>query len=137
MAEAKRKTRGRKQIGMFANDALKIGNRYTEENDVSYYLGDCLDFLKTVPDASAKLVITSPPYNIGKSYEKKTGLDEYIAGQTLVIEECVRILHLLGRICWRVRDYVDKSGIIPFDTTLFLIFADCRHVHYHVRPSVR
>jgi len=34
--------------------------------------GDTLEHLKTLSDQKFDLTITSPPYNIGKSYEKKT-----------------------------------------------------------------
>ena len=34
------------------------------------YPGDCLDLLRQIPDESVALVITSPPYNIGKPYEE-------------------------------------------------------------------
>lgn len=32
---------------------------------------DCLDALRETPDGFAKLIITSPPYNIGKAYEQQ------------------------------------------------------------------
>ena len=38
--------------------------------EFDYRTGDCRELLKTVPDASVRLVVTSPPYNIGKSYGK-------------------------------------------------------------------
>ncbi|MGH9853746.1 MAG: hypothetical protein ACREBD_28225, partial [Blastocatellia bacterium] len=34
--------------------------------------GDCLNTLRTLPDGLVKLIITSPPYNLGKVYEKAT-----------------------------------------------------------------
>lgn len=33
--------------------------------------GDCLELMKTIPDGSVDLIITSPPYFLGKEYEKK------------------------------------------------------------------
>ena len=33
---------------------------------------DNLDFMRDLPDQHMKLVVTSPPYNIGKDYEAKT-----------------------------------------------------------------
>lgn len=35
------------------------------------YPGDCLEFLKHVPDEALQLVVTSPPYNLGKEYERR------------------------------------------------------------------
>ena len=34
-------------------------------------VADNLDFFSTIPDGSVQLIISSPPYNVGKSYEKK------------------------------------------------------------------
>lgn len=34
--------------------------------------------MKTVPDGAVQLAITSPPYHIGKAYEKATKLEEYL-----------------------------------------------------------
>lgn len=87
------------------------------------YNGDCLDLFKTIPDNTVKLVVTSPPYNIGKDYEKKTSLDEYIDFQKKVITECVRVLHDNGSICWQVGNYVDNGEIVPLDLVLYPVFA--------------
>src|SRR4051812_38604021 len=65
-----------------------------------------LDFMAGLRDRSVKLIVTSPPYNIGKSYERRTGLDKYIAEQTAVIKECARLLHPQGSICWQVGNHV-------------------------------
>lgn len=88
------------------------------------YSGDCLDLLKTIPDESIQLVVTSPPYNIGKEYEKKLDLDVYLQQQAQVITECVRTLSPRGSICWQVGNYVDKGAIIPLDAVLYPIFSN-------------
>jgi len=57
---------------------------------------DNIPFMGSLPDAMFKLIVTSPPYNLGKPYEERSGLDEYLATQERVIEECVRLLHPRG-----------------------------------------
>jgi adenine-specific DNA-methyltransferase len=69
-----------------------------------------------------QLVVTSPPYNIGKSYETKSKLDAYIEAQTKVIAECVRLLHARGSICWQVGNHVQNGEIFPLDLLLYPIF---------------
>lgn len=103
---------------------LKMEETYSATNHVSFYNGDCVEFLKTIPSSSAKLVITSPPYNIGKSYEKRLDLDEYVADQEKVINESVRVLDESGSLCWQVGNYVNKGEIIPLDTILYPLFRD-------------
>ncbi len=83
---------------------------------------DNLAFMARFPDAMMKLVITSPPYNLGKEYESKTSLDSYLYAQERVIKECVRLLHPQGSICWQVGNYVRNAEIIPLDTVLYPVF---------------
>ena len=86
--------------------------------------GDCLDLMKELPDGSVDLVVTSPPYNMGKEYEKKTSLKIYLDWQRLVIFESARIVKNGGSICWQVGNFVDKSAVYPLDCLLFQIFLD-------------
>ena len=74
---------------------------------------DNLVFMEKLRDAQMKLVVTSPPYNLGKDYEVRTSLDEYLEAQESVISECVRVLHPQGSICWQVGNYVDNGEIVP------------------------
>lgn len=85
--------------------------------------GDCLDLLRTLPDGSVQLVVTSPPYNLGKRYEKRGDLERYLAWQAQVIDECVRVTAERGSICWQTGNYVDGGAIVPLDIALFPAFA--------------
>jgi adenine-specific DNA-methyltransferase len=82
-----------------------------------------LAFMAQLPSGTAKLIITSPPYNIGKSYERRMGFDHYLAEQRKVISECVRLLHAQGSICWQVGNHVQDGEIFPLDILLYPIFA--------------
>jgi adenine-specific DNA-methyltransferase len=111
------------QIQALFTEKPKIAEEYDLSESIVLYPGDCLDLLKTVPDNSLQLIVTSPPYNLGKEYEKKLDLDLYIQQQAEVITECVRALSSKGSICWQVGNYVDKGAILPLDTILYPIFA--------------
>ncbi len=100
----------------------KISDTFAPSEQVVVYPGDCLDLLESIPDDSIQLVVTSPPYNIGKEYEKRLRLDIYLDQQEAVIEQCVRVLHPRGSICWQVGNYVDRGSIIRLDTVLYPIF---------------
>lgn len=86
------------------------------------YGGDCLALLRDIPDECVQLVVTSPPYNIGKPYETKLSLKDYVAQQQKVIEACTRVLAPTGSICWQVGNFVDKGQITPLDIVLYPIF---------------
>jgi len=100
----------------------KISKQFSLSENIVIYPDDCLKLLKQIPDESIQLVITSPPYNIGKEYEKRNKLDQYIELQKSVIQECVRCLKPNGSICWQVGNYVDNGSIVPLDIALFPIF---------------
>ena len=100
----------------------KIVEEFVPSEHVVVYQGDCLELLKTIPDESLQLVVTSPPYNIGKEYERRLKLESYLEQQEAVIRECVRCLSRHGSICWQVGNYVDDGAIIPLDTVLYPIF---------------
>ena len=91
-------------------------------NKFDIYHGDCLDFLKKTEEKIFKLIVTSPPYNLRKSYEHKKSLDEYLKIQTEVIVECIRVLSDSGSICWQVGNFVEDGEIIPLDIYFYNIF---------------
>jgi len=111
------------KLNTLFNQNRKIADEFAQSESIVIYLGDCLDLLKSIPDESLQLVVTSPPYNIGKEYEKKLHLDLYLKQQAEVIAECVRALSPKGSICWQVGNYVDSGAIIPLDTVLYPIFS--------------
>lgn len=68
------------------------------------------------------LVITSPPYNIGKEYEVKESIESYLETQETIIEQLVRVLSDEGSICWQVGNYVEKGEVFPLDIFYYQIF---------------
>jgi len=84
--------------------------------------GDCLTILKNIDNGKFDLVLTSPPYNVGKSYEIKTSIEKYLETQEEIIGELVRTLSNKGNICWQVGNYVNKGEIFPLDIFYYQIF---------------
>ncbi len=84
--------------------------------------GDSLTILKKIEDGKFDLILTSPPYNIGKSYETKTSIEKYLETQEEIIDELVRTLSDEGNLCWQVGNYVDKGEIFPLDVFYYEIF---------------
>jgi adenine-specific DNA-methyltransferase len=104
-------------------DSMEIADHYNPQAQAVIFEGDCLDFLASIPAESIQLVVTSPPYNLGKEYEKRSSLEQYVAWQQKVIAECYRVLKPTGSICWQVGNYVTKGSIVPIDIALYPIFA--------------
>lgn len=105
-------------------DKRHISENFSNSEHIVVYQGDCLKLLSTIPDESLQLIVTSPPYNIGKEYEKRLKLETYLEQQAAVIRECVRSLSPRGSICWQVGNYVDNGSIIPLDTILYPILTN-------------
>jgi len=102
---------------------INCSDKFDPTVDFVNFKGDVKSLLKNIPDKFVQLVVTSPPYNIGKSYEKRTDLSDYLKQQELIINECIRILKPSGSICWQVGNYIDNGEIIPLDIVLFNLFA--------------
>jgi DNA modification methylase len=86
---------------------------------------DCLSVLKQIDDKKFDLILTSPPYNVGKSYETKTSIENYLKSQQEIIYELVRTLSDRGNLCWQVGNYVDKGEVYPLDIYYYPIFKNC------------
>ena len=112
-----------------------IREHWSERAEVVLYPGDTRDLLPTLPAESAQLVITSPPYNLAKAYERqRLDLHEYVRGQEQVISECVRILRPGGSLCWEVGNHVAEDEIVPLDLLLYPVFR--RHEELKLRNRI-
>lgn len=86
--------------------------------------GDCMELLGNLPDGSVDLVVSSPPYNLGKEYESRRALAVYVAEQAKVLAECARVLSDRGSIFWQVGSYSDRGMLIPLDVRFFPVLED-------------
>ncbi len=125
MAAAKRRARpaaGNLELDLQTQETSV--KRLARDCDVTMECRDNLDFMGSLASKSMQLVVTSPPYNIGKSYEARSTLQDYVKTQNSVIAECVRLLAPGGSLCWQVGNHVDKGEIFPLDMVLYPIFKD-------------
>lgn len=102
----------------------EINEAFSQGNRIVVHCGDSCDFLKTLPSDSVTLIITSPPYNIGKEYEARTSIESYLKQQEPVIAESVRILNANGSLCWQVGNFVDDSEVFPLDVFYYHMFKE-------------
>lgn len=100
----------------------KIASAFDPNAEVVIAPGDCLKTLRTLPNGLAKLVITSPPYNLGKSYEKATELEAYLNSLAPIVDELVRALSPEGSLCWQVGNFVEDGEVFPLDIFFYPFF---------------
>ena len=110
-------------LSLFSNNSHpEIAGGFSPDARLVLHRGDTNDFIATLPDESIKLIITSPPYNLGKEYESRVSIEEYLQVQTKTIEQLYRVLHPAGSICWQVGNFVEKGEVFPLDMYYYPIF---------------
>jgi site-specific DNA-methyltransferase (adenine-specific) len=73
--------------------------------------------MKELPDCSVHLMVTSPPYNVGKEYDNNLTLEEYLAFLRRVWKETHRVLVPGGRVCINVAN-VGRKPYIPLHASI-------------------
>jgi adenine-specific DNA-methyltransferase len=87
------------------------------------WLGDVENFIDKLPSTNIfDLIVTSPPYNLGKEYETKKDLENYVEWQERIIKKLVPRIKDSGSICWQIGNYVDNGSVWPLDLELAHIF---------------
>lgn len=79
--------------------------------------GDSIDILKTIPNNSIDLVITSPPYYKQREYGgmgigNERSVDEYVENLMKVFRECVRITKDTGSIVFNIGDKYENGNLL-------------------------
>jgi site-specific DNA-methyltransferase (adenine-specific) len=96
------------------------------------FLSDCIDFMKKMNGDKVDVIITSPPYNLGKNYSKykdNKERDEYINWMGSVAIESLRILKEDGSFFLNV-------GGKPSDPWLEFDVAREFNKHYHLQNVI-
>lgn len=104
--------------------------------DFTFLQEDALVYLRSLPSASINLVITSPPYNIGKSYESVTQLDAYLDTLSPIIHELYRVLTEDGSVCWEVGNCIGGGAVkevFPLDIYFYPLF---KHAGFLLRNRI-
>ena len=107
---------------------LPLKNLFSDNKD-SHVLheGDAKNFLENNNlKNKIRLIVTSPPYNIGKEYEKVKALEDYLDDQIGIIKQLIDVMTDDGSICWQVGNFVDKKTghLVPLDIPFYNIFRE-------------
>jgi DNA modification methylase len=85
-----------------------------------------------LPDHSVHLMVTSPPYNVGKDYDEDLSLDEYLALLRRVWAETYRVLVPGGRACINVAN-LGRKPYIPLHA---FILRDMLELGFRMRGEI-
>lgn len=104
---------------------MEIKEQFSSNNELTIYKGDCLELLKEIPDNYCDLIITSPPYCIGKAYEDiHDDINTFINQQKIIFDDVYRILKVGGSICWQVGYHITDAETLPLDYYVYQIFSE-------------
>ncbi|MBI2194736.1 MAG: site-specific DNA-methyltransferase [Planctomycetes bacterium] len=84
-------------------DATKINRIYCKSSE---------RMTEDLPENSVALVVTSPPYNVGKEYDNDLSLDEYLKLLRKVFDATKKVLEPGGRVCINIAN-VGRKPYIP------------------------
>ena len=101
---------------------LPVASKYSDDAKIVLYAGDVNRFLEKIPDESVKLIVTSPPYNVGKEYEVRVSIEKYLEVQEETLKKMYKKLSPDGSICWQVGNYVENGEVYPLDIFYYKIF---------------
>ncbi|HNT75097.1 MAG TPA: site-specific DNA-methyltransferase [Anaerolineae bacterium] len=117
----------------FFETPKEIDNRYRADAEIILYSGDAKGFIATIPDKTVSLVVTSPPYNLGKEYENRVSIGRYLDMQAQTLAELYRILRPDGSLCWQVGNFVEDGEVYPLDTLYYPIF---KKLNFYLRNRI-
>jgi adenine-specific DNA-methyltransferase len=101
----------------------QIANDYSSDGRFVVHHGDWRELLGQLPSDSVDLTVTSPPYCIGKSYEKNSTLEAFREEHREIIPRIVEVTKPGGSICWQVGYHVRNSALTPLDYIVHELFA--------------
>lgn len=104
---------------------MRIFSEFKPSNAITLYNGDCINLLQQIPSESVDLVITSPPYCMGKAYEDPhNDIETFREQHERIFDDIYRIVKPNGSICWQIGYHVSEKCIIPLDYIIYDIFTE-------------
>ncbi len=113
------------------NDVKFIENKIPPENIDKIYCKSS-EKMNEIPDSSVHLMITSPPYNVKKEYDKDLSLDEYRELLRTVFRETYNKLVTGGRACINIAN-LGRKPYIPLHS---YIIDDMLDIGYLMRGEI-
>ena len=105
---------------------IEIQDKFSAENQVTLHHGDCVKLLKSIPDAAVDLIVTSPPYCMGKPYERQSDdLKVFLHKHKKILPEIYRVLKDGGSMCWQVGYHVKNNVVTPLDFVVHEAMESC------------
>jgi len=103
-------------------EPIEVSDFFVPDKRLAMLASDTEKACCELPSNSFSLIITSPPYNIGKAYERQVTLSEYLDWQAQIVDQLIRLLSPKGSLCWQVGNYVENGEVFPLDIHFYPLF---------------
>lgn len=98
-----------------------IADATTNQVPAVIFHGDCVELLSELPEQSVDLIVSSPPYCMGKDYEETDDVDVFIKSHQAIFPLLIDALKDGGSLCWQVGFHAKEGLVTPLD---YLVY-DC------------
>lgn len=86
-------------------------------------VADAKAFLRGLKRQSVDLIVSSPPYCVGKEYDTSNNIGEFIDSHNAILDDLVSALRPGGSLCWQVGHHVSNGVEVPLDALVYAAFA--------------
>lgn len=107
-------------------DPREIPRKTYARAPIRLELQDAFEFLTALAPGSVDLVVSSPPYCMGKEYDRSLSIEDFATDHERLAPLLLRALKDGGSLCWQVGHHVQNGVITPLDALVYPIFAKQR-----------
>lgn len=104
------------------NKTIYYDVTYDKKRNILLINNDIENIINNIPRKSLDLIVSSPPYNLGKPYEKRVKFDDYLDWNGRIIKKLIDCLSDKGSICWEIGNFVSAGEVFPLDLYYYQIF---------------
>ena len=118
--------------GKPTSEGLLLSENPVPPENIDRIFCNSAERMSELPDRSVHLMVTSPPYNVGKDYDTDLTLEEYLAFLRRVWGEVLRTLAPGGRACINIAN-LGRKPYIPLHT---FIIRDMLDLGFQMRGEI-
>lgn len=87
------------------------------------FQGDCRTLLASLPDNSVSLIVSSPPYFMGKEYDRSSRYEDFEKEHQELAPLLSRVLRPGGSLCWQTGMHARNGAVVPLDYLAYAAFS--------------
>lgn len=113
-------------VSMITESPSKAARASANGEEFVMFQGDCKSLLKALPAESVSLIVSSPPYFMGKEYDRSDRREDFEEELRGLAPLLTRALRVGGSLCWQTGMHVENGSIVPLDFLSYAAFSKDR-----------